>query len=205
VTGEGSYTGDNGPAIQAGLNFPYAVAFDAFGNMYIPDSKNNAVRKVAAANGILDPANTITTVAGSGSPGFSGDGGAATAANLWSPEGAVADPAGNLYIADTQNASIRKVSSATGLISTIAQSGAGEDLNNGVLNTVSLYGPIGLFLDGGGNLYFADSLDMSVKEIQINFAALDFDIGVRFQFILDFDDDRIELGIADGPFPAGKF
>jgi sugar lactone lactonase YvrE len=177
VTGDGSYSGDNGPAIQAGLNFPYAVAFDAFGNMYIPDSKNNAVRKVTAANGILDPANTITTVAGSGSPGFSGDGGAATAANLWSPEGAVADPAGNLYIADTQNASIRKVSSATGLISTIAQSGAGEDFNNGVLNIVSLYGPIGLFLDGGGNLYFADSLDMSVKEIQSNFAALDFATG----------------------------
>jgi len=177
ATGEGSYSGDNGPAIQAGLNFPYAVAFDAAGNMYIPDSKNNAVRVVAAANGVVTASSIITTFAGSGAPGFSGDGGAATAAQLWSPEGVIADPAGNLYIADTQNAGIRKVSSTTGFISTIAQSGAGEAFNGGALSTVSLYGPIGLFLDGGGNLYFADSLNMNIEEIQSNFAALDFTSG----------------------------
>ena len=174
ATGDGSYSGDNGPAIQAGLDFPYAVAFDASGNMYIPDSKNNLVRKVAAVNGIVTASSIIATFAGTGAPGFSGDGSAATAAQLWSPEGVVADPAGNLYVADTQNASIRKVSSATGFISTVAQSGVGEDFNGGALATVSLYGPIGLFLDGGGNLYVADSLNMIVQELQSNFAALDF-------------------------------
>jgi sugar lactone lactonase YvrE len=174
ATGDGSYSGDNGPAIQAGLDFPYAVAFDASGNMYIPDSKNNVVRKVAAANGVVTANSTIATFAGTGAPGFSGDGAAATAAQLWSPEGVVADPAGNLYIADTQNAGIRKVSSATGFISTVSQSGVGEDFNGGALATVSLYGPIGLFLDGGGNLYVADSLNMIVQELQSNFAALDF-------------------------------
>jgi sugar lactone lactonase YvrE len=175
ATGEGSYSGDNGPAIQAGLNFPYAVAFDATGNMYIPDSKNNVIRKVAAANGVTTASGIITTFAGTGAPGFSGDGGAAAAAELSSPEGVIADPTGNLYIADTQNAGIRKVSSATGFISTVIQNGVGEDFNGGALSTVSLNGPIGLYLDGGGNLYFADSLN--VREIQSNFAALDFTRG----------------------------
>jgi sugar lactone lactonase YvrE len=174
ATGDGSYSGDNGPAIQAGLDFPYAVAFDAGGNMYIPDSKNNVVRKVAAVNGVLAASGIITTFAGTGAAGFSGDGGAAAAAQVWSPEGVIADPAGNLYIADTQNAAIRKVSSATGFISMIAQSGSSEDFNGGALAAVSFYGPIGLFLDGGGNLYFADSLNMNVQEIQSNVAALDF-------------------------------
>jgi len=177
ATGDGSYSGDNGPAIQAGLDFPYAVAFDAAGNMYIPDSKNNVVRKVAAVNGVVTASGIITTFAGTGAPGFSGDGGEAAAAQLWSPEGVVADPAGNLYIADTQNAGIRKVSSATGFISTVAQSGVGEEVDGGAFATVNLYGPIGLFLDGGGSLYFADSLNMNVEQIQSNFAALDFTAG----------------------------
>jgi len=174
ATGDGSYSGDNGPAIHAGLNFPYAVAFDAAGNIYIPDSKNDVVRKVAAVNGVVAASGTITTFAGNGAPGFSGDGGAATAANLWSPEGVATDPAGNLYIADTQNARIRKVSSATGFISTVVKDGAGEALNNGKLNTVSLDRPIGLFLDGGGNLYIAGSHGGTVQKIQSSFAALEF-------------------------------
>jgi len=167
VTGDGSYSGNNGPATQAGLNFPYAVAFDSAGNMYIPDSRNNVVRQVAKSG-------TITTLAGTGAPGYAGDGSAASAAILWSPEGVIADPAGNVYIADTQNASIRKVSSATGFISTIARNDSGEDFSGGAFGGVSIYGPVGLFLDGGGNLYFADSLNMIVQEIQSNFAALDF-------------------------------
>jgi hypothetical protein len=167
VTGDGSYSGNNGPANQAGLNFPYAVAFDATGNMYIPDSRNNVVRKVASSG-------TITTFAGTGAPGFAGDGNAASSAALWSPEGVIADPAGNIYIADTQNASIRKVSSATGYISTIARNNTGEDFAGGAFGGVSIYGPIGLFLDGSGNLYVADSLNMIIQEIQSNFVALDF-------------------------------
>ena len=176
VTGDGSYSGDNGPAKAAGLNFPYAVAFDAAGNMYIPDSRNNVVRKVMAVNGVIAGSSTITTFAGTGAPGYSGDLSAAPSADLWSPEGVITDAAGNVYIADTQNASIRKVSSATGFISTIARAGTGEDINNGVLSPPSIYGPIGLFLDGAGNLYFADSLNMVIQEIQSNLVAVDFSL-----------------------------
>jgi hypothetical protein len=174
VTGAGGYSGDNGPATAAELNFPYAVALDAAGNMYIPDSRNNMVRKVTALNGLLAGSDIITEFAGTGTAGYEGDNAAASAAELWSPEGVIVDPAGNVYIADTQNASIRRVSSASGEISTIAKNETGEDFNSGGFSKVSIYGPVGLFLDGGGNLYFADSLNMIIQEIQSNFVALDF-------------------------------
>ncbi len=166
--GEGTYSGDGGPATSAGLNLPYAVAFDSSGNtMYIPDSGNNRVR---AVNG-----GAIDTYAGTGTQGDSGDGQAAKAANLFAPCGAAVDPAGNVYIADTQNNSIRKVSSATGKISTLAASGLGQFLNAaGQFDAVNIHGPIGLFLDGGGDLYFADSLNMVVREMTANWVALDF-------------------------------
>jgi sugar lactone lactonase YvrE len=174
ITAAGGYTGDNGPAANAELNFPFAVAFDSSGNMYIPDSANNVVRKVTAVNGAITGTDTIATFAGTGSPGFSGDKGSATSANLWAPSGVAVDAAGNLYIADTQNSAIRKVSSATGDIGTIAMNAVGENLHNGQLYVNSLYGPIGLFLDGGANLYFADVLNMRIQEIQSNFVPLDF-------------------------------
>ena len=134
--------------------------------MYIPDSRNNVVRMVSASGGVIAGTGTITTFAGTGVPSYTGDGSAATAADLWSPEGVIVDAAGNVYIADTQNAAIRKVSSATGFISTIARNGAGQVIYKGVLSPLNIYGPIGLFLDGTGNLYFADSLNMVIKEIQ---------------------------------------
>ena len=112
--GAGSYSGDGGPATQAGLNYPYTVALDTAGNLYIPDSGNNRIREVNAATQI------ITTFAGNGTLGAAGDGGLATQANLYSPSGVAFDPAGNLYIADTQNNRIRKVNQATGNIATFA-------------------------------------------------------------------------------------
>ena len=179
VTGVGGYSGDGGPATGAELNEPYAVAFDANGNMYIPDSLNNRVRMVTAASGIVTAtcACKISTFAGNGTSGYGGDGGAAISATLFSPEGVIVDPAGNVYIAsagNTQNTSIRKVKSTTGIISTIVVNDTGEDFYNGAFHKVSINGPIGLFLDGSGNLYFADSLNMIVQEIQSNFVALDF-------------------------------
>jgi sugar lactone lactonase YvrE len=124
--GTGGYSGDNGQATLAALNFPFAVAFDAQGNMYIPDSRNDRVREVTAVGGIITGSCTITTFAGTGYGGLAGDGGPATAATLWSPSGLAVDPAGNIYIADTQNDRIRKVSSATQYITSIAGNGAGE-------------------------------------------------------------------------------
>lgn len=174
ITGVGGYKGDGGPAVAAELNFPFAVAFDAAGNMYIPDSSNNVVRMVAASGGAIAPGSVITTFAGTGAAGFDGDGAPASLAALWSPSGVAVDPAGNVYIADTQNNAIRKASQATGFIDTIAQNGAGEYFFGGAFQKVSIYSPIGLFLDGSGNLYFADSLNMRVRAIQAGFAAIDY-------------------------------
>jgi len=172
VAGNGTagYGGDGllATALTTELNQPAALAFDASGNWYIADAQNNRIRAVSASTGI------ITTVAGSGVVGDTGDGASAKAAELDAPSGLAVDPAGNIYIADTQNNAIRKVSSASGLISTIARNNAGEYYFAGAFSFVSIYGPVGLFLDGSANLYFADSLNMVVREMQSNYAALDF-------------------------------
>ncbi len=174
--GKGTFSGDTGLAAAAGLSIPYAVSFDASGNMYIPDSANHCIRKVDAVTRI------ITTVAGTGTKsGYKGDGAAATSALLDQPSGAVVDPAGNLYIADTQNSAIRKVSSATGKISTLVINGQGNSLaSNGSLGAVSIYAPIGLSLDGKGNLYFTDYYYMLVREVQSNAAVLNFTASTVF-------------------------
>ena len=109
------YSGDGGAATNAGLNYPSGVAVDAAGNLYIADSDNKRIRKVDT-NGI------ITTVAGNGSAGYSGDGGAATNARLYYPTGVAVDASGNLYIADTENNRIRKVDT-NGIITTVAGKG----------------------------------------------------------------------------------
>jgi hypothetical protein len=166
-TGIGGYNGDGIQASAAEINVPYAVAFDAAQNMYIPDSANNRVR-------VVNPSGIIGTFAGTGTVGFSGDGGPAASAELWSPSSVVADAGGNLFIADTQNSAIRKVSSA-GILSTVAQNGFGVYLyNGGGPYTVSIYWPWGMALDGQGNLYFADFLNLRVREIQGNVSPVDF-------------------------------
>ena len=114
-TGERGFGGDGGPAGGAQLDWPYGVATDAAGNLYITDTQNDRIRKV-------DSAGTISTIAGTGERGFGGDGGPAVQAQLQSPNGVALDGAGNLYIADTRNNRIRKVDSA-GTISTIAGTG----------------------------------------------------------------------------------
>src|SRR5439155_378767 len=112
--GNATFAGDGGAATSASLFNPVGVALDASGNLYIADSGNNRIRKVAAATGI------ITTVAGNGSSAFVSDGGAATGASLNDPAGVGLDASGNLYIADTNNQRILKVAAATGIITTVA-------------------------------------------------------------------------------------
>ncbi len=167
ATGAGDYSGDGGPAINARLNRPFAVAFDAAGNMYIPDSDNNRVRAVNTSG-------IISTFAGNGTNGLSGDGGLATAAELWAPSGVLVDTAQNVYIADSQNNAIRKVYPSNGNIFTVLHDGVGASLYNQVLIGNSLYGPIGLALDGLGNIYIADYFFMRVRLLQANVATLDF-------------------------------
>ncbi len=163
VAGNGSYnySGDGGAATNASLRYPEGVAFDAFGNLYIADYGNNCIRKVAA-NGI------ITTVAGSVSSGYSGDGGMATKALLYSPAGVAFDAPGNLYIADTYNNRIRKVA-ANGIITTVAGDGRfGYSGDGGAATNASLYEPQGVAFSATGNLYIADTRNSRIRKVDSN-------------------------------------
>src|SRR3989441_101947 len=119
VAGSGApgLDGDGGPATSAQLRYPSGVAIDAAGNLFIADAVNHRIRRVAASTGI------ITTVAGTGTAGFGGDGGSATGAQLWTPTGVAVDAAGNLFIADAGNNRIRRVAAGTGIITTVAGTG----------------------------------------------------------------------------------
>lgn len=158
--GEFAFSGDGGPAASAALNYPLGVAVDRAGNVFIADTDNSRIRRVAAASG------TITTVAGSDGHGFSGDDGPATDAKLDSPEGVLVDAAGNLFISDTRNHRIRRVDAATGVIKTVVGSddfGFFGDL--GPATKAGLRFPSGLAQDAAGNLYVADSGNKRVRRI----------------------------------------
>jgi uncharacterized protein (TIGR03437 family) len=148
--GTGGYGGDGGAAASAQLNFPVSVTADTSGNVYIADFNNNVIRKVSAAG-------VISTVAGNGTAGYSGDGGPATSAQLSGPTGVALDPAGNLFIADSANHSVRKVNPA-GNISTLAGTGIlGDSGDGGAASQGQLASPVGVATDSSGNIYIADS------------------------------------------------
>ena len=157
------YLGDGGAANSGELRFPQAVALDEAGNVYIADTGNNVIRRVAAATGI------ITTVAGNGLNGYSGDGSLATSGSLADPAGVALDAAGNLYIADFSNNVVRKVNAVTGVISTVVGGGSnpGDDGlgDNGPAFDATLYGPAGLAFDVAGNLYIADSYNSLIRKV----------------------------------------
>src|SRR5665213_1850590 len=136
---------NNVQATAASLAAPAQVAYDTAGNLYIADLNDNVIRKV-------DLAGIITTVAGTGEQGFSGDGGPATSAQLDSPAGVAVDTSGNIYIADTHNHRIRKVSGGT--ITTVAGNGtAGFSGDGGAATSAMLSNPTALAVDSSGNLY----------------------------------------------------
>jgi sugar lactone lactonase YvrE len=155
VAGNGAngYSGDGGQATVASLNWPTGSVADGHGNLYIADSYNNMIRKVTLATGV------ITTVAGTGIMGYTGDGGLATAADLNRPTGLAMDGAGNLYISDTYNGVVRKLATATGVITTYAGNGTmafNYTGDNGPATSAALTHPGGLATDTLGNLYIAD-------------------------------------------------
>ena len=146
-------SGDGSQATAATFS-PYAVAVDGSGNVYIDDYDNHRIRKITASTAV------ITTVAGTGTSGYTGDGGLATSADLSYPAGVAVDKSGNIFIADSNNAVIRKVTASTGVISTVAGNGiAGFSGNGGPATSAELSYPQGLALDSSGNLYIADAGD----------------------------------------------
>jgi uncharacterized protein (TIGR03437 family) len=156
-----SYSGDGGPATSAQLNRPASVVFDAVGNLYIADSANNRVRKIS-------PGGVITTAAGTGVAGYSGDGGAAASAMLNGPKGLASDADGNVYIADTQNNRIRKLL-PNGTIITIAGNGNASFFGDGgPANAASIHMPQGLCFVTGGYIYVADTGNQRIRELLPN-------------------------------------
>ena len=150
--------GDNGSAINALIDTPIGIAVDAAGNVYFTDSDNHKVRKIST-NGV------ITTVAGTGLPGFSGDGGPAANAQLYYPKGLTIDKQGNLYIADYTNQRIRKVGT-NGIIVTIAGTGSpGYSGDGGPGTQAQVKFPTGVAVDNGGNVYIADNGNYVVREL----------------------------------------
>ena len=161
--GTSSYSGDGGQATAAGLPFPEGVAVDGSGNLYIADRYSNRIRKITASTGV------ISTVAGNGTAGYSGDGGQATAASINGPKGVAVDSSENLYIVDTNNHRIRKVTASTGVISTVAGNGNYLYLGDGGQATAAgLHNPVGVAVDGSGNLYIADTSNNRIRKVAVS-------------------------------------
>ncbi len=158
--GDSDYYGDNGPATNASLYCPIGVAVDASGNLFIADMNNYRIRKVNT-NGI------ITTVAGNGNYGYSGDGGQATNASLYNPYRVAVDASGNLFIADTYNQRIRKVDT-NGIITTVAGGGNDGLGDGGAATNASLHNPWGVAVDASGNLFIADWGNNRIREVVLS-------------------------------------
>ncbi|WP_345626264.1 LamG-like jellyroll fold domain-containing protein [Rugosimonospora acidiphila] len=152
-------SGDGGPATSAFLMYPAGVAVDDAGNVFVADTGNDVVREIRAADG------TIVRYAGTGSGGYSGDGGPATAAELYDPQGLALDADGDLFIADSGNNVIREVT-PSGTISTRAGKATfGYSGDGGKATSAQLASPYGVAVDSAGNLYIADSANNVVRRV----------------------------------------
>ncbi len=156
TTGSGS-SGDGGPATSARLNFPTTVSFDAMSNLYIADFSNHKIRKIT-------PSGTISTIAGTGTSGYSGDGGTAISASLNKPYG-IKVHSSDIYITDYGNHVIRKIN-ATGIITTVAGNGtSGFGGDGGPATAAQLFSPEEMIFDPTGNMYFADLANHRVRKL----------------------------------------
>jgi len=154
------FAGDGGSATNAMLNNPMEVAVTLSGDVFIADTGNHRIRKVDGSTGL------ITTVAGNGTVGFSGDGGPATSAALDYPYGVTVDTAGNVFIADTWNGRIRRVDADTGVIDTVAGAGGyGFNGDDGPATAAVMAEPWGIEVDGAGNLFIADSGNHRIRRV----------------------------------------
>jgi hypothetical protein len=159
--GSGGYSGDGGMATNAALNSPSSVAVDGLGNFFLSDQANNRIRKVDT-NGI------ITTLAGTNSSGFAGDGGPAANAKLFAPTGVAVDGVGNVFIADWKNNRIRKIST-NGIITTVAGTNSAGFFGDGALAVFAkLSSPQAVTVDGSGNLFIADTGNHRIRKVDTN-------------------------------------
>lgn len=159
IAGGGGSLGDNGPATSARLFNPYGVAVDASGNVYVADAGQYRVRKISSSG-------IISTIAGTGTQGYSGDGGAANAARLMMPMGIAVDASGNVYVTDYTGHSVRKIDQATGIISTIAGTGqAGYNGDGIAASAAQLNTPMGIWVDPSGNIYVVEKGNNRIRKI----------------------------------------
>ncbi len=157
------YSGDGGPATAAAFDSPAAVVLDYAGNLYISDTGNNVVRRVDGTT------NLVTTIAGDGSAGYSGDGGAAAAAELNTPYGLTLDGVGNLYVSDSSNNVIRQVDASTAKITTVAGIGdPGYTGDNDFAVSATLHSPYDLIFNNTGNYFLADYQNSAIRRVEAN-------------------------------------
>ncbi len=165
--GTAGFSGDGGPATSASLNRPVRIAVDRSGNLFVADEQNQCIRKVDVGTGM------ISTVAGTGTAGFSGDGGPAASASLNYPSGVTLDSAGNIFICDSSNNRIRRVDASTGIITTWAGNGLYGYGSDGISATapglagarLALAGAGDVAVDSVGNLFIADTANQRIRRV----------------------------------------
>ncbi|HYD21234.1 MAG TPA: T9SS type A sorting domain-containing protein, partial [Flavipsychrobacter sp.] len=160
-TGVQGFGGDNGPALSAMLSGPNDICFDKFGNLYVSDANNFRIRKI-------NPSGVITTVVGTGLPGYNGDNIQAATAQLYTCRGVATDSSGNLYIAEMSGNRVRKVDISSGLISTIAGTGIPNYNGDSIQGTAANIGPMRVAFDMNWVLYIVDNYNNRIRKIDQN-------------------------------------
>ncbi|MEO5643951.1 MAG: T9SS type A sorting domain-containing protein [Bacteroidia bacterium] len=162
-TGPAAYGGDNGLATSAQLNVPAGLGFNSLGDLFIADYQNHRIRKITMSTGI------ITTVAGNGTLGFSGDGASALLAQISSPTGVCFDASDNMYIADQGNARVRRVDNITGFISTVAGNGNSGHSGDGGQGTAAAVGNVyDVKCDLSGNVIFSEVFNHYIRKLTVS-------------------------------------